>query len=164
MSEVSRIVDAVAAAPLGQIIAAVGEGVAEAQRALDAQALESLLALYADGAETDRGTRLLREIGWRPTFYALPETECEVRVALSVSGGHEAGTAKAASRMPAPARLYATPVDGTYSNRFGFDGTVSATVRFRIVPVPPPPGAELLARLPDTTTEPTNPGGNDGGS
>ncbi len=175
MSDISRLVSDITSAPLGRIIASVGEGVAEAQRALDRQAIGQLLALYA---ESDEGTRLLRESGWRPTFYTLPETEGEVKVALSLSGadpdepstGAEAGGAGAPRPSPTPAplrggallstrlsrslapprtKLYATPVDGGYRNRFGFEASVSATIRFRIVPVPPPPEADRMRVVPD---------------
>ena len=179
MSEISRLVSDITAAPLGRIIASVGEGVADAQRALDSQAIEQLLALYS---QNDEGTRLLRETGWRPTFYSLPDTEGEVKVALSLSqsepdGGSGPGegpaslpglgggslpssvdTGRASTRSPTsfgrtlavrPTKLYATPVDGSYRNRFGFEGSVSATIRFRIVPVPPPPEADRMRVVPD---------------
>ena len=185
MSEIGRLVDDITAAPLGRIIASVGEGIAEAQRALDSQAIEQVLALYANN---DDATRLLREIGWRPTFYTLPETEGEVRVALSlssaegdgrppprpisgggaaspVSGGTAGGAGESAraqggttlspsltrSLLRRSPTLYATPVDGGYQNRYGFQGSVSATVRFRIVPVPPPPEADRIRVVPDLT-------------
>ncbi|MGY6409869.1 MAG: PASTA domain-containing protein [Alkalilacustris sp.] len=73
----------VVASPLGDVIASVGQGVAAAQQALDEASLAKTLEIYAEG---DEGMlRLLREIGYRPTFYALPETTGEVRVALSLS-------------------------------------------------------------------------------
>ncbi len=170
MSEISRLVSDVTAAPLGQIIASVGEGVAEAQRALDSQAIEQLLALYA---RNDAGTRLLRESGWRPTFYTIPETEGEVRVALSLADQESDGAQGSSATMaglpaastlrggttlppaltralsPPKTRLYATPVDGSYRNRFGFEASVSATIRFRIVPVPPPPEVDRMRVVPD---------------
>lgn len=170
MSEISRLVNDVTAAPLGQIIASVGEGVAEAQRALDSQAIEQLLELYA---RDDAGTRLLRESGWRPTFYTIPETEGEVRVALSLADQESDRTQEPSATMaklsaasplrggttlpPAltralsqpKTRLYATPVDGSYRNRYGFEASVSATIRFRIVPVPPPPEADRMRVVPD---------------
>lgn len=51
------------------------------------------------------------------------------------------------SSMVTP-KLYATPVDAGYQNRYDFEGSVSATVKFRIVPVPAPPGAERLRVVP----------------
>ncbi|WP_108446633.1 PASTA domain-containing protein [Halomonas denitrificans] len=148
MSDIKRLIHDTAAAPLGQIIASVGEGVAQAQRALDEQALAQLEALYRDN---DEAMALLRRSGWQPTFYTLPETEGEVKVALSLSGA-QGGSGKAARPTGVPSgrsltprlALYAAPVDAGYQNRFGYQATVGASLRFRIVPVPPPAGVEEL--------------------
>ncbi|MEQ6918134.1 PASTA domain-containing protein [Halomonas aquatica] len=144
MSDIKRLINDTAAAPLGQIIASVGQGVAQAQRALDEQALAQLEALYQEG---DEAMALLRRSGWQPTFYTLPETEGEVKVALSLSGQGEASrqTSSPPGRL-AKSRiaLYAAPVDAGYQNRFGYQATIGASLRFRIVPVPPPPEAEDL--------------------
>ncbi len=170
MTDIKRLVNDVTAAPLGAIIAAVGDGVATAQRALDDQAIQQMLELYADG---DEAVRLLRESGWRPTFYAIPEAEGEIKVSLVVSGSTAAsrspglGSRTVTPRPPATQpvagllasqgrmssmqspKLYATPVDGGYRNRYDYEGSVSASVKFRIVPVPAPPGAEQIRRVPN---------------
>ncbi|WP_302142331.1 PASTA domain-containing protein [Halomonas alkalicola] len=162
MTDIKRLVSDVTAAPLGEIIASVGEGVAQAQRALDDQAIQQLLALYAEG---DEGARLLRESGWRPTFYTIPEAEGEIKVGLVVSGGATSGASTATTAAAAPAgrvaglkqaslalpRVYATPVDAGYRSRYDYEGSVTASVRFRIVPVPPPPGSDRLRVVPRLT-------------
>lgn len=162
MTDIKRLVSDVTAAPLGEIIASVGEGVAQAQRALDDQAVQQLLALYAEG---DEGARLLRESGWRPTFYTIPEAEGEIKVGLVVSGGATSGASTATTAAAVPAgrvaglkqaslalpRVYATPVDAGYRSRYDYEGSVTASVRFRIVPVPPPPGSDRLRVVPRLT-------------
>lgn len=146
MSDIKRLINDTTAAPLGRIIASVGQGVAQAQRALDEQALAQLEALYRDD---DEAAVLLRRSGWQPTFYTLPETEGEVKVALSLSGSSDGRgeTNRPASALPgrlggSRIALYAAPVDAGYQNRFGYQATVGASLRFRIVPVPPPPEVE----------------------
>ncbi|SDO70418.1 PASTA domain-containing protein [Halomonas shengliensis] len=144
MSDIKRLIRDTAAAPLGDIIASVGEGVAQAQRALDGQALAQLEALYRD---QDEATALLRQSGWRPTFYTIPETEGEVKVALSLGGqGEETTTARSSGILPRKSRvaLYGAPVDAGYQNRFGYQATIGASLRFRIVPVPPPGDIDAL--------------------
>ncbi|MFG6160178.1 PASTA domain-containing protein [Halomonas sp. 1390] len=144
MSDIKRLINDTTAAPLGQIIASVGQGVAQAQRALDEQALAQLQALYRDN---DEAMTLLRQSGWQPTFYTLPETEGEVKVALSLSGNAQATRSASASLgRPGASRiaLYAAPVDAGYQNRFGYQATIGASLRFRIVPVPPPPEVEEM--------------------
>lgn len=163
-NNISDLVRDVVASPLGDVIASVGEGVAEAQQALDEGSLAKTLEIYTEGNEDT--LRVLREIGYRPTFYALPETTGQVRVSLhlgnSVSGAAStkppASTiqpvvrvqlARTGRNLGIKPRLYATPVDAGYANRYGYKADISATLTFKIVPVPAPDGADELRVLPD---------------
>lgn len=237
MSQLQELVSDIVASPLGDVIAAVGRGVADAQAALDEGSLAQTLALYSEGG--DAALQLLREIGYQPTFYTLPETIGEVKVALKLAGGYEqsavapaqtnplnaitqpstavnpatatsatsvanlaasvraaqlssarvealaklpkAAAASVATKDPslknttaatsaaatatsaltsatlqqalaasraARAKLYATPVDASYANRFNFSAEVSAKLTFKIVPVPPPQGIEDIRIVP----------------
>ena len=154
----------VVAAPLGAVIASVGAGVADAQHALDEGSLAAVLDLYTDS--DDERIQLLQAIGYRPTFYTLPDTTGEVKVSLRLGSGAAGtdGTAVTPRRVTSsatsvttarlglkalPATLYATPVDAGYANRYGYSATVSATVTFKILPVPPPEGADELRVVPD---------------
>lgn len=126
------------ASPLGEVIAAVGRGVAEAQAALDAASLKATLDIY--GEDGDPGTALLREIGYQPTFYVLPETTCEVQVSMRIGGtggpdGSAGGTA--INGAVGRARTYVTPVDAGFQQRYGFQAQAAAKLTFKIVPVPP---------------------------
>ncbi len=163
-NNIRDLVNDVVAAPLGDIIASVGEGVAEAQLALDEGSLAKTLEIYAEGGED--ALSVLREIGYRPTFYALPETTGEVKISMHL-GKSPAGTAirPSSSTRLQPAvlaqlartgrnisikpRVYATPVDAGYANRYGYRANISATIRFKIVPVPAPEGADELRILPN---------------
>lgn len=150
----------VVAAPLGDVIASVGEGVAEAQAALDAGSIAKTLEIYGAGGET--ALQVLRDIGYRPTFYALPETTGEVRVSLTL--GNAARSPAAASR-PAPTtpggrfsrivgsrqlavRPYASPVSAGFASRYAYSAELSARLSFKIVPVPAPDGADELRVMP----------------
>ncbi|MEM7667994.1 MAG: PASTA domain-containing protein [Pseudomonadota bacterium] len=163
MTNLKNLVQDVVASPLGDVIAKVGEGVAAAQNALDEGSLAAVLDIYAES--DDEKIKLLQEIGYRPTFYALPETTGEVRVALRMgqgaSGAQNARPVRTLSPVvrAVPARvglnalavnkLYATPVDAGYANQFGFQADVSAKLTFKIVPVPAPEGADELRLVPD---------------
>lgn len=159
MTDIGKLTRDIAAAPLGDLIASVGRGVAEAQAALDAGSMEQTLALQEAG---DDITRLMRETGYRPTFYAIPETTGELSVALTVTGREGAPPAIKAGGLPALPRLaglagrslastrvYAAPIDGSYRNSYGFTGNVGAKVTFRIVAVPPPSAADAVRVVPD---------------
>lgn len=158
--EFGKLVSEVLASPLGDVIASVGEGVAAAQRALDEASLATTLEIYSEGGEPL--LQLMREIGYRPTFYALPETVAEVNVSLQLSadggGGPRGSTAASVSPERPLARIapsasrvrtYVTPVDAGFANRYNFTAAASAKLTFKIVPVPVPAGAEDVRRLPD---------------
>lgn len=168
MSSLKNLIGDVVASPLGQVIAQVGQGVADAQMALDEASLAKVLEIY--GESDDEVLALLRSIGYRPTFYTLPDTTGEVRVALRIGNGAQgAGNARAVKPVPAttlatlrtvPARaglsalsgkMYAAPVDAAYANAYGYQADIAAKLTFRIVPVPPPDGADELRIVPDLT-------------
>lgn len=138
------------ATPLGEVIAAVGRGVAEAQAALDHASLAATLAMYeSDG---DEGLEALRSIGYRPTFYVLPETTCEVQVSMHIGGtGAADGSAGAANQPGAigQARTYITPVDAAFQQRYAFQASGAAKLTFKILPVPPPAALDDTAPMPD---------------
>lgn len=165
MSTLKNLIGDIVASPLGQVIAQVGQGVADAQMALDEASLAKVLEIYGEG--DDAALALLRSIGYRPTFYTLPDTTGEVRVALRIgSGAQGAGSARAVKPMPAmtlgtvravparaglsalPGKMYAAPVDAGYANAYGYQADIAAKLTFRIVPVPPPDGADELRVVP----------------
>ncbi len=163
-NDISELLREVVASPLGDVIASVGEGVADAQQALDEGSLAKSLEIYSEGGE--EALRVLREIGYRPTFYALPETTGEVRVSMRLGkSAAGAGARRPAANALQPAvvaqlarigrnvafkpKIYATPVDASYANRFGYQANISAKLTFKIVPVPAPDGVDDLRVLPD---------------
>lgn len=162
--DISDLLKETLASPLGDVIASVGQGVAAAQRALDEAALAKTLEIYSEGG--DELLRAMRDIGYRPTFYALPETTGEVHVSLRLAGGSTAPTVPVTPRpatdaLPAAAsvllatralpatRAYVTPVDATFANRYGYNASASAKLTFKIVPVPPPAGMDEIRAVPD---------------
>lgn len=158
-SALSSLVSDVVASPLGDVIASVGEGVAAAQRALDEGSLAQTLAIYSE--QGDAGLQMLREIGYQPTFYSLPETTGEVTVSLTLGNAASQNGAAAsplslrgatplgAGLLASRSRAYVTPVDAGFANRYGYSAQVSAKLNFKIVPVPPPAGTEDLRLVPD---------------
>lgn len=139
-----QMIDALSA-PLGDLIAEVGRSVADAQKAMDAGTIENVLALAAASGPDDPN-RLLRQIGYQPTWYQIPEVTAEITVALTLTGsGETSGSNKGgASRM----RMLAAPVDASYASRFNYELKAASCLKFRIVPVPPTPSAERIRVVP----------------
>lgn len=161
------------ATPLGDMIASVGEGVAEAQAALDAGSLAQTLAIY-DHENKEEVFKQLRAIGYQPTFYTLPDTKVKAKIALTItqsshsvaSPATDSGQKKAAiaktnfinasaltSARATKTKLYATPLNASTTNRFNMQYQASVELEFTIKAVPPPPGAEI--RLVPKVTEKT---------
>ena len=133
--------------------------------------MEQTLAVYDKGDELQT---VMRQTGYRPSFYTIPETEGELKLSLTVTGRQSARPSNPArpatteipsrdntrvlstavlarSQMIAP-KIYAAPVDGRYQNSFNFSSNVSATIRFKIVAVPPPAQAEQARVVPNFAT------------
>jgi len=164
MTDIKNLVNDVVASPLGEVIASVGEGVAAAQQALDEASLATVLEIYREGG--DEKIALLREIGYRPTFYALPDTQGEVRVSLKLGqpagigqslvkkapraiSGISTNLSRAGLNFAAKRKIYATPVDAGYANRYGYSADISAKLTFKIVAIPPPDGTDEMRFMPD---------------
>lgn len=123
-------------APLGDLIAAVGRGVAEAQEAMDRSALESYRRIYG-GA--DPASAALRRLGYQPAWYRIPELDAEISVSLSAEADRSA---------VGGVRFYASPVDAAYANKFEYQLDAVSRLRFKVVPVPPSAEIEALRVVP----------------
>lgn len=141
-----QVIDALSL-PLGELIASVGRGVADAQRELDAASISALQEIYSRG---DGLYAELQRIGYRPTWYHIPEAEGDLQIALTISGQETTTPTPATTSRPGAARikLYAAPVDAGYVSRFGFNVQASSRVKFRIVPVPASSAADALQVMP----------------
>lgn len=135
----------VAATSLGNLIAAVGKGLADAQRQLDQSAIATFREIQT---ATSGEARVLRELGYQPTWYRIPKLDAELAVTLSINGDETQTGGGAGDGQP---RLYATPVDATYRNKYEFSFELTSKVSFSIVPVPASPQAEQLRLLPKLT-------------
>lgn len=106
---------------VAEVIASVARGIASGQRSLDASMID-----YARRAAADPAW----ELGFVPAFYQFVETTITLKLALR--WGAAAG---------APRALVATPVGAAYAGAYGFALEAASTVRFDLVPVPPPVAA-----------------------
>ncbi|QTA84016.1 PASTA domain-containing protein [Desulfonema magnum] len=149
--DLANISDALSA-PLGDLIAAVGRGLAEAQQSMDMATVETFKAIYKGG---DKMLEELRQLGYQPTWYKIPELNAEISVSLTASKSEVTeGTAEALTGTGAPSsvpgriKLYAAPMDANYTNRYDYDLKAASSLKFRIVPVPPSPQASEIKVVP----------------
>ena len=134
-------------APIGDLIASVGQSMADAQRDLDAATIENFKTIHKEG---EHAFNALREIGYQPTWYQIPEVSAEVNMALTVSGTNEETGKKgtSATQSKGRIRLYGMPVDATFTNKYGFEYQAASKINFRIVPIPPSAEAEGMKVAP----------------
>ncbi|WP_343637226.1 hypothetical protein [Fluviicola sp.] len=150
--------------PLGELISSVGQGVGDAQAALDQGALEQTLEIYdlsKDDEKTDAELKLLkliREIGYQPTFYTIPETEVEAQISLSLDLKSEQASPIGGTPL-SKFKVNATPLNAGNMNRFGLQANAMAKLKFKIVPVPPPQNIVDIRYVPDLVgpISPTDP-------
>lgn len=142
--------------PLGDLISSIGKGVGEAQAALDAGSLNATLDIYREDdaaertPEEQRMVDLIREIGYQPTFYVIPETEVEAQVSLSMSLNNTPTSSLAPTTAPvARFSTIATPLNAGNVNRFHISSNAVAKIKFKIVPVPVPTAIAEMRVVPN---------------
>jgi hypothetical protein len=141
-----KLFNEVMAAPLGNLISSIAEGVGEAQAALDAGSLKQTLEIYTSSSNKSESLELLKKIGYRPTFYVLPETEVTTTVSMTISGS-DVDISQLVTPKLAPTKIllasrrlksYVAPVNATNANKYNIDINAATTLKFKIVPVPTP--------------------------
>ena len=139
-----RLLDALSA-PMGDLIRSIGESVASAQRDMDAQTIAFLQQIYTANSGLYYE---IQRIGYRPTWYHIPEVEAELQVALTVSGNHEQTNQGGAAAPLSRVRAYVAPVDAAYTSKFNYELSASSKLKFRIVPIPESPAMEQVRVVP----------------
>ncbi len=140
--------------PLGDLISSVGQGIGDAQAALDQGALQQTLEIYDISKDEDRTEEelkllgMIREMGYQPTFYTIPETEVEAQISLSLDLKSEQSSPVGGYAL-SKYKINATPMNAGNVNRFGVQANAMAKLKFKIVPVPPPQNISEIRNVPD---------------
>jgi hypothetical protein len=110
--------------PVSTMITQIAESIGKAQAGLDRAS-----ALMAKAAASDE---TLKEIGYQPTFYVIPEMVVELKVALHFEGA-------TGGNAPTKPRLLATPHNAVYQNALRYTGDGASSIKLKVVPVPSTP-------------------------
>lgn len=121
-------------APLEEVLIAAGRGIAKAQKELDFASLEIQKEIDSDPT--------LSAMGLEATWYAIPETELNLKITLSLESKISSSGSRKTSSM-----MRISPVNATFQNQFGFSEQISSELRVKIMPVPKPSGATKM--IPD---------------
>ena len=132
---------------LGEMIAEMSRGVAQAQHELDMSALA--IQQYIDADES------LRNYGLSATWYALPETTFTIKVDYAVVKEEtQEGETQSGESNVKPSRgflntMRIAPINAKYQNYFKSTASIESELKFKIVPVPPPTRLNDLILVPD---------------
>lgn len=125
MPNTIQLIEDTLSGSLDDILFAVGKGIADAQSLLDQNSLATQVMIdnYAP----------LSEWGIEASWYHIPETTIEIRLALSVHW-------EEVKRDGAPSywkhSILGTPYNASYQNKFNYDANGSSVVTARIISVP----------------------------
>ncbi len=118
--------------PLGEVLARVGEGVAQAQRAMDLNSIATQTLIDNDP--------VLSEYGLQATWYHMPEVTLELKMSLAMK--RETKTDTSGRVLVSRLSLLAAPHNAKVQNTLGLDVQGTSVVKARIVSIPPPPRPE----------------------
>ena len=109
--------------PLSQMIRQIGQGVADAQAAFDAAAIQTQKTLGEHYPE-------LAAAGYQVTWHQMPVVEAELKVAVHFERTGEQGSNRAG--------IFLSPFNAKYQSAFTFSAEGTSTLKLRIVPITPP--------------------------
>ncbi|MFH7325999.1 hypothetical protein [Desulfurivibrio sp. C05AmB] len=162
--------------PLPEMVMKLGLGVAEAQRALDENSVETAklladttvpLVLSITQTIAENGTVSytsqdpvdvsLLQIGLMPTFYQFAEATIEVTMDIKTTSSRETNV-KVSAKAKVGFSMWSASVNTDVSHNRKFGKEVHGTSRLvtRMVPVPPPPRIEPVMNTVDNRPAPTN--------
>lgn len=133
-------------APIEQLIIALGQGIAQAQRALDQNSIETQESLDTDP--------VLSQFRLQAAWYQFPRVDLQLKMSLSISQDQGPATSSPATGAPIAAlslnafRIVAQPVSASYQNHFNYDAQAASTMTLSIVPVPQPAASDQVTVAP----------------
>lgn len=138
---------ALVSAPLPQIIERLGLAIAQAQSALDRNAVETAKAMAA--AEVKLGNRKynLLTLGFTPSFYTFTEATVEAKLSFTMTEGSELSVGASASMGVATGVfMAAATVDVSYARKYSVTAEGASSIAARLVSVPAPDVFDQLLR------------------
>ena len=113
--------------PLSEVLARLGEGVAQAQRAMDMNALATQTLIDNDP--------VLSGYGLQATWYHMPEVNLELRLSLSMTRENKVQNGRVVqSRLV----MQAAPHNAKVQTTTGLQVEGTSVLKARIVSIPPP--------------------------
>lgn len=134
-------------APLPEIIERLGSSIADAQRALDENAIRAAALMATEQVEIGGERHNLLALGFGPTFYSFTEATVEAKLSFSMSETTEFGiTAGLDVGVTAKFVMVAASVSVSYARKFSVSADGMSSIAARLVSLPPPAPFETVLR------------------
>ena len=130
------------AAPIEHLIIALGQGISQAQQAMDLNAIQT-----QEKIDTDP---VLAQYGLQATWYQFPSVNMQLKLSLSIAQDQ----APSGTRAPlSSVRIVAQPTSASFVTHFNYDAQAAGQVNVTIVPVPPPKAGDQTSTPPQMTSD-----------
>ena len=122
-------------APIESLITALGQGIADAQKALDNNSIAVQQSIDTDP--------VLSQYGLHATWYQFPTVNMQIKMSMSITQDNQPQNTPnlAGSPLllnPNRFRIIAQPLSATFQNQFNYDANAATEINLTMVPVPPP--------------------------
>jgi hypothetical protein len=122
-------------APIESVIIALGQGIADAQKALDNNSIAVQQSIDTDP--------VLSQYGLQATWYQFPTVNMQIKMSMSITQDNQSQSSPNVGGSPlllSPTRfrIIAQPLSASFQNQFNYDSNAATEINLTLVPVPPP--------------------------
>lgn len=135
-------------APIESVIIALGQGIADAQKALDNNSIAVQQSIDTDP--------VLSQYGLQATWYQFPTVNMQIKMSMSITQDNQTQSSPNVGGSPlllSPARfrIIAQPLSASFQNQFNYDANAATEINLTLVPVPPPKSGDQVTTPPQMT-------------
>ncbi len=139
MSEAASVTRSLVSAPLPQIIEKLGLAIAQAQYALDSNAIELAKSMSETEVKIGDETYNLLSMGFLPSFYSFTEATVEAKLSFSMTETTDTSIkAGAKASVNYGVFMAATSIDVAYARKFSVSSEGASSIAARLVSLPAP--------------------------
>lgn len=139
MSTAVSVTRSLVSAPLPQIIEKLGIAIAQAQYALDSNAIELTKTMAATEVDIGDQTYNLLTLGFLPSFYSFSEATVEAKLSFTMSETTDTSVSVGVSAgVNYGVFMAAASIDVSYARKFSVSTEGASSIAARLVSIPAP--------------------------
>jgi len=139
MSTAVSVTRSLVSAPLPQIIEKLGIAIAQAQYALDSNAIELTKTMAATEVDIGDQTYNLLTLGFLPSFYSFSEATVEAKLSFTMSETTDTSVSVGVSAgVNYGVFMAAASIDVSYARKFSVSTAGASSIAARLVSIPAP--------------------------